>query len=67
MENPIKECDLTGIDFYNANEDYRNYIDKVCAKHKITKEEAVELALSKEAEQMYRDKANNKLPKEIYY
>lgn len=44
---------------YNINPDFKEYVDKYCAKHKITPEQAIEHKLVKIIESEYRHKRQN--------
>ena len=40
--------------FYETNQDFREYVDRYCAKHKITAEEAIEHQIVKEVGKAYK-------------
>ena len=44
------------MEFYNTNQDFRDYVDKHCRKHKCTVEEALTHAIVQEVEKMYKER-----------
>lgn len=44
------------MDFYNTNQDFKNYVDRYCNTYKVTVEEALSHALVQEVEKMYKER-----------
>jgi hypothetical protein len=44
------------MDFYNTNQDFKEYVDKYCNTYKVTVEEALSHALVQEVEKMYKER-----------
>lgn len=48
-------------EFYNNNADFREYVDKCCKAHKISVDEALQLALVKEVAKYKKDLLEGKI------
>ena len=46
------------METYRTNQAFKDYVDKICRKHHITVEEALEWYIVKEVEKMYKEKAH---------
>ena len=44
------------MEFYNTNQDFKEYVDRYSIKHKVTVEEALNHALVQEVEKMYKER-----------
>jgi hypothetical protein len=44
------------MDFYNTNQDFKEYVDKYFNTYKVTVEEALSHALVQEVEKMYKER-----------
>ena len=43
------------MEFYNTNQDFRDYVDRYCNTYKVTVEEALTYVLVQEVEKMYKE------------
>ena len=55
----MKHIDYTAL--YAENEDFRQYVDKYCTKHRISVDEALQHYLVRMAGRMYKDQNDNKV------
>ena len=46
------------METYKTNAAFKEYVDKICRKHHITVEEALEWKIVKYVEESYKEKAN---------
>lgn len=46
------------METYKTNAAFKEYVDKICRKHHITVETALEWYIVKEVEKQYKEKAN---------
>ena len=44
------------METYETNQDFKRYVDKYCTTYKVTVEEALNHAIVREAEKMYKEK-----------
>jgi hypothetical protein len=44
------------MEAYNTNQDFKEYVDRYCNKHKVTVEEALNHALVQEVGKMYKER-----------
>ena len=47
-------------EYYDTNEDFKEYVDKYCVKHNVSKEEALKHNIVQFAADCYKAKENNK-------
>lgn len=48
------------MDFYNTNQDFREYVERYCRKHKCTVEEALTHAIVRAVEEEYKERMEDK-------
>jgi len=48
------------MEAYNTNQDFKEYVDRYCNKHKVTVEEALTHAIVRAVEEDYRERMEDK-------